>query len=69
MSVQRFSEHKIATAFWVIMLKWYADTKLQVKEKIEHDLKAAYLRLYHKLINNLNKDAKQWIDFVINSLY
>lgn len=54
----RFAD-KIAEGFFVTTLNLYANIKPQVKKEMEPNFKAAYLRLYQKLVNNLNNCAKK----------
>ena len=69
MFVRGLSGDEIAAAFSATTPDWYADAKPRVKEEMERDFEAAYLRLHHKLVNNLNKYAKEWIDSAAGSAY
>ena len=69
MFVQGLSRDKITATFLATMPDWYVDMKPRVKQEMEWDFETAYLRLYYKLVNNLNTYAKEWIDSMAGSAY
>lgn len=65
----RLSGDEIAAAFSATTPEWYADEKPWIKEAMERDFEAAYQRLHHKLVNNLNRYAEEWIESAAGPAY